>query len=98
MKCRCTFFHARQDRYRFDKECIRTCHAELVFLHPMGSAGHVVHSGESGRKMSMHYFSCTGGTSMDLTKKRTRTRYAKLVFLHLVVSVGHVVCSCASGQ
>jgi hypothetical protein len=45
------FFHARQDRYRFDKECIRTCHAELVFLHPMGSAGHVVHSGESGRNL-----------------------------------------------
>jgi hypothetical protein len=41
------FLMLRCDRYRFNKKNIETHHAELVFLHPAGSAGHVVHSGES---------------------------------------------------
>jgi hypothetical protein len=38
----------RWDRYRVHKRCAGTNNAELVFLHPVGSAGHVVHSGASG--------------------------------------------------
>jgi hypothetical protein len=31
------------DQYGFDRKRIRTRYVELVFLHPVGSAGHVVH-------------------------------------------------------
>jgi hypothetical protein len=36
------------DRYRFDKKHAGTCYAKLVFLHPVGYVGHVVHSVASG--------------------------------------------------
>jgi hypothetical protein len=32
------------DRYGFDKKCVKTHYAKLVFLHPVGSVGHVEHS------------------------------------------------------
>jgi hypothetical protein len=38
----------RWDRYGSDKKRIRTWYDELVFLHPVGLAGHVVHSDKSG--------------------------------------------------
>jgi hypothetical protein len=39
--------HQRTDRYRLNKERARICDAELVYLHPEGSVGHVVHSSAS---------------------------------------------------
>jgi hypothetical protein len=40
------------------------CYAKLVFLHPVGSAGHIVYYDASGREISSHYFSCSGGPGM----------------------------------
>jgi hypothetical protein len=37
----------RWDRYGFDKKHIGARYAKLVFLHAMGSAGHIVHSDAS---------------------------------------------------
>jgi hypothetical protein len=42
------FFMLRWDPYGFDKKCIGTHYAELLFLHPVGFVGHVVHFGVSG--------------------------------------------------
>jgi hypothetical protein len=38
----------RRDRYEFDKKHVGTRYAKLVFLHPLGSAVHIVLSGASG--------------------------------------------------
>jgi hypothetical protein len=42
------FFMLGWARYRFDKKHTGTHDAELVFLYPLGSAGHVAQSGVSG--------------------------------------------------
>jgi hypothetical protein len=38
----------RWDRYKYDNNHGANRYAELVFLHPVGAAGHVVRSGASG--------------------------------------------------
>jgi hypothetical protein len=38
------------DRYGFHKKGVGRRYAELVFLHPVGSTGHVVNFGVSGAR------------------------------------------------
>jgi hypothetical protein len=40
----------RWDCYGFDKKRVKTRYSELVFLHSLGSAGHIVHFGAAGRQ------------------------------------------------
>jgi hypothetical protein len=42
------FFMLGWDWYGFNKKHVETHDDELVFLHPLGPTGHVVHSGASG--------------------------------------------------
>jgi hypothetical protein len=42
------FFRLRWDSYGFYKKQARTHYGEVVFLHPVGSACDIVHSGASG--------------------------------------------------
>jgi hypothetical protein len=48
VKRQCSIFHARVGRCWSHKKHARTCHNELVFLHPVQVVGHLVRSGASG--------------------------------------------------
>jgi hypothetical protein len=73
------------------KKRIRTHYAELVFLHLVGSVGHIVHCSVSGVRNTDALFVMLGWDQYGFDKKHIRTRYAKLVFLHPVGSTGHLV-------
>jgi hypothetical protein len=76
---------------------IPNSYAKLVFLHPMVSTGHVVHSGAFGPRNINALFFMLGWDRKGLHKKHNRTHYAELVFFHPVASVAHVVHNHASG-
>ncbi len=68
-----------------------------MFLHPVGSAGHIVHFGASRARNVDTLFFMLRWDQYGFDKKCIGTRYAELLFLHLVGSVGHIVHFGASG-
>jgi hypothetical protein len=85
------------DQYGYDKKCIRTRYVELLFLHLVASAGHIVHFGASREQIIDTIFFKLRWDRYGFNKKHFRTCYVELVFSHKVGSVGHVVHSGAFG-
>jgi hypothetical protein len=66
---------------RIHKKPVETRYVELVFLHPVGSVGHVVHSGVSGTQNADSLFFMLDWDQYGFHKKHAGTHYAELVFL-----------------
>jgi hypothetical protein len=79
--------------YGFNKKRGVTRYTDLVFSHPVGSAGHIVHSGASWARYVDALFFMLRWDQYRFHKKHIRTRYAECVFLHPVGSAVHVVHS-----
>jgi hypothetical protein len=67
------------DRYGYDKKRAGIRYTELMFLHPVGSPGDVVHSGASWVRNVDALFFMLGWARYGIHIKRARTRYVKLV-------------------
>jgi hypothetical protein len=89
-KRRCTFFLLRLDQYGFHKKHVETHYAELVFLHLMGSAGHIVHTSASGMQNVDALFSILGWAKCSFHINMAGLITTKLCVLHQVGSAVHV--------
>jgi hypothetical protein len=91
------YFSCAVARCSFHKKRAETRYANVVILHPVGSVGHVVHSGASRAQNVYILFFKLGWARCCFHIKHVGTRYTKLVFLHPVGSVGYTVHSDTSG-
>jgi hypothetical protein len=64
------YFHTHVGLVQLHKEHAETRYTELVFFHPMGSAGHVAHSGASGARSGYALFFKLGWDRYRFNKKR----------------------------
>jgi hypothetical protein len=79
-RCVRAIFYAQVGPVRIRQKSIGTGNAGLVFYHPLGSAGHVVHSVASGARNIDVLFFIIGRAWCGFYKKHTGTRYSELVF------------------
>jgi hypothetical protein len=74
------FFLFGCTRHIFHKKHVGMCYAEHLLLPSVGFVGHIVHFGASIRKMSMHYFTCSGGPGEVSIKSAPGHVTSKLCF------------------
>jgi hypothetical protein len=72
-------------------------YAKLMFLHPVGSVGRVVHFGVSGARNVDAIIFMLEWDRCGFNKMHAGKRYAERLFLHPVGSTDHVMHSGASG-
>jgi hypothetical protein len=79
LKRQSTTCDARVERYGSHKQRARTRYVELLFLHPVGSVGHLAYFGASGTRNVDALFFMLRRDRYAFHKKRPLTRYAELV-------------------
>jgi hypothetical protein len=84
-------------RCGFHKKRTGTRYTQLVFLHPVGFACHIVHSGASRARNVIAQLFMLGWDKYGFDKKRDGTSYVEPVFLHPDGSTGHIVHSSVTG-
>jgi hypothetical protein len=95
-KRRRTIFLARVGPLQIPEKTHRDTLHQILFFHPGGDAGHIVHSSASGVRNIDTIFFLLGWELYGCQKKCGGTHDAELVFLHPVGSAGHIVHSGAS--